>query len=109
MTDKLFNTLWSEALASPDRDAYLSDWALSSTWDDTEDAQIPTDRIDRLGRIWDGAHMTARELVAASGLSQARFAVRYCIPRRTVEDWCRELRSPPDYVRLFLAKDLNLL
>lgn len=109
MTDKLFYDLWTDALASSDRDAYVSDWTLSTAWGDSEDADIPTDRIAQIGRIWDAAHTTVRDLVAASGLSQAAFATRYCIPRRTVEDWCRGLRTPPDYVRLSLARDIKLI
>ena len=34
MTDKQFSTLWADALESNDRDAYASDWALSSMWED---------------------------------------------------------------------------
>lgn len=32
MTDKIFNSLWADALATADRDAYVSDGALSIVW-----------------------------------------------------------------------------
>ena len=104
MTDKLFFSLFSAALSSPDRDAFVSDWSLSSVWGDTPDADIPADRIDLLARLWDAAHLTIRDIRQHTGLSQAAFATRYCIPTRTLEDWERGVRSCPDYLRLLLAQ-----
>lgn len=104
MTDKIFNSLWTAALDSANRDAYVSDWALSSIWGDTPDVGIPADRIGLLSGIWDVAHMTIRDIRAHTGLSQGAFATRYCIPVRTVEDWERGARNCPDYLRLLLAQ-----
>lgn len=39
-----------------------------------------------------------RELIARSGLTQAAFAERYHIPKRTVEDWATGKHNPPVYV-----------
>lgn len=108
MTDKLFYTLFGEAIASTDRDAYVSDWSLSSVWGDAPDAEIPADRIDLLTRLWAAAHLTIRDIRQHSGLSQAAFATRYCIPTRTLEDWERGVRSCPDYLRLLLAQASGL-
>lgn len=104
MTDKLFNVLWTAALDSTDRDVYVSDWALSSIWDDVLDAGIPAGRIGLLSGIWDTAHLTIRDIRARTGLSQGAFSTRYCIPARTVEDWERGVRKCPDYLRLLLAQ-----
>lgn len=104
MTDKLFCTLFAAALAAADRDAFVSDWSLSSVWGDAPDAAIPADRIDTLARLWDAAHLTIRDIRQHTGLSQAAFAMRYCIPTRTLEDWERGVRSCPDYLRLLLAQ-----
>lgn len=104
MTDKLFYTLWAAALDCADRDAYVSDWALSSAWGDAPEADVPADRVEELGHLWDAAHLTIRGIRAHTGLSQAAFAVRYCIPRRTVENWESGDRQCADYVRLLLAE-----
>lgn len=104
MTDKLFYTLFGDAITSPDRDTFVSDWSLSSVWGDAPDAAIPADRIDTLARLWDAAHLTIRDIRQHTGLSQAAFATRYCIPTRTLEDWERGVRSCPDYLRLLLAQ-----
>lgn len=42
--------------------------------------------------------MTIRDLRKKTGLSQAKFSDKYGIPRRTLEDWETEKRTPPDYV-----------
>lgn len=103
MTDKLFCALFAAALTAADRDAFVSDWSLSSAWGDALDADSPADRIDLLARLWDAAHLTIRDIRQHTGLSQAAFATRYCIPTRTLEDWERGVRSCPDYLRLLLA------
>lgn len=108
MTDKLFNALWAAALDCADRDAYVSDWGLSSAWGDDPEAEIPAARIEALGRLWDVAHLTIRDIRTHTGLSQAAFAVRYCIPRRTVENWESGDRQCADYVRLLLAEAVGL-
>lgn len=108
MTDKLFCTLFAAALAAADRGTFVSDWSLSSVWGDAPDADIPADRIDTLARLWDAAHLTIRDIRQHTGLSQAAFATRYCIPTRTLEDWERGARSCPDYLRLLLAQASDL-
>ena len=102
MTDKLFFSLFSAALSSPNRDAFVSVWCIAP------DAGIPADRIDLLARLWDAAHLTIRDIRQHTGLSQAAFATRYCIPTRTLEDWERGARSCPDYLRLLLAQASGL-
>lgn len=108
MTDFQFNVLWAEALTSTDRDAFISDAALSSIWGNAPDAAIPDDRLQQLGQLWDAAHLTVKAIRAATGLSQAAFAQRFCIPRRTVENWESGTNTCPVYVRLLLAQAVGL-
>lgn len=108
LPDKLFQELFGVAIKTADRDAYVSDWALSSAWGDDPEAEIPEARIEALGQLWDAAHLTIRDIRAHTGLSQAAFAVRYCIPRRTVENWESGDRQCPDYLRLLLSQTVGL-
>ena len=39
-----------------------------------------------------------KEIRAKTGLSQAKFAEMYGIPRRSLENWEAGSRVPPDYV-----------
>ena len=64
---------------------------------------------EKLSSIWDLAHLSMRELVARTGLSQTAFAKQAGVPRRTVQDWCGEKRACPTYVRFLLAEHYNLL
>lgn len=108
MTDKQFYSIFSDALSneSASREAFVSDWALSSIWDDGQD--IPEDRIAEIGDIWDVAHLTICDIRQHTGLSQAKFATRFCIPRRSIEDWESGARKCPDYLRLLLAQAVGL-
>ena len=42
--------------------------------------------------------MTIKELRALTGMSQVKFSKYLGIPRRTIEDWERDLHLPPTYV-----------
>lgn len=109
MTDKQFRALAGDALTSGDRDAFVSDWALSSIWGDAPDGDIPTERLAQIGDIWDAAHRSIRDIAAAAGLSHRKLAEHFCVPYRTMEDWCGSRSVPPDYVRLMMQECLGLL
>ena len=51
--------------------------------------------------------MTIRELLAAYHMTQAAFAQRFSIPKRTVEEWCRGARTPPPYVVRLIEEALR--
>lgn len=105
--------LWADAQTVSDRDAYVSDWALSSIWGVETGADILAERLEYLGNIWDCAHMRVKDICKAAGLTQAALASRFCIPKRTVENWCSSStassRQCPDYVRLMMCECLMLL
>lgn len=103
MTAKFFNILCDEAVQYQQRDAYISDLAISSLWGDDPGAEIPEDRLELLGRIWELSQLTVKAIRTSTGLSQAKFAERFLIPPRTIEDWERDLRTPPRYVIYLLA------
>ena len=56
LTPAIRAALYAETGAYTDRDAYVSDMALSSVWGDAEDVEIPAERLALLGGIWDGMH-----------------------------------------------------
>lgn len=97
-TPNIRSMLHQEAQLYTDRDAYISDWALSSMWGDAEDAEIPQDRIEMLGNIYDAVHCTINDLLARYDLSQSGFARYFGIPIRTVQNWCVGARTCPQYI-----------
>lgn len=108
MTTKQYYFCVSAVANYSDPDAYVSDLALSTIWDDAPEAPIPPDRLDQLRSIYVAANRTVREIVAAAGMTQAAFAEHFCIPRRTVEDWCRGIAKCPLYTRLLVQQSLGL-
>ena len=48
--------------------------------------------------------MDIKTIRRATGLTQAAFAARYGIPRRTVENWEAGVNVPPKYVVNLLAQ-----
>ena len=47
---------------------------------------------------------TIKSIRTATGLSQRKFAEKYGIPRRTLEDWESGAHHCPDYVVRLLAR-----
>ena len=57
--------------------------------------------------IWELTNdFTFKKLRAVSGMTQAEFVREYRIPRRTVEHWDVDERTPPSYVLELLAADI---
>ena len=46
--------------------------------------------------------MTIKEMRQATGLSQVKFAALLGMSRRNIEDWERDLKSPPPYVPMLI-------
>lgn len=103
MTDKQFYFAFREASAYSDPDAFASDVALSEAFADAPDDQIPA-LADELRHVWRYAHITVREIVQHTGLSQTDFAARFAIPLRTLQRWIAGDRDCPPYTRLMLAR-----
>ena len=108
MTNKQRIACIQEAQNYTDRDAYVSDMALSTLWGITDD-KIPTVRMEGLGQLYDAVKRSVKEIAAAGGLSQRGLAERFCIPYRTVEDWCAGKRECPLYTRLMMQEVLGIL
>ena len=108
MTYRQFAFAASEVGAYSDRDAYVSDLALSSAFADCGD-DASAALIADLVKIWDASHMSIRDLRALTGLSQVRFAERFLIPRRTLENWESGTAECPVYTRMMLADILGCL
>lgn len=106
MTNKQYHFCVTEAANYKDMDAYVSDLALSSIW---EDDNLPDSRRQALRSVYAATDRSVREIVSAAGMTQAAFAEAFCIPLRTVENWCTGCRECPLYTRLMIQKCLGLL
>ena len=86
MTDKQYTICVTEAQNYTDREVYISDMVLSSMWGDGPEDEIPQDRLDQLGRIYDAVHRSVKDVAAEAGISARKLAIRFCIPQSTLEN-----------------------
>ena len=105
-----FYVLFSAATTEQDKDPFIAEWSSSSIfYPDENGPDINADDLaDALANIWDVAHLTVRDIRQHLGLTQAAFAERFCIPRRTVENWEYKDKNPTYYI-LALAELVGLL
>ena len=103
MTDKQFYHAFREAQLYSDPDAFASDVALSDIFPAVDDNDLPA-LVEELHHVWRYAHITMREIVQHTGLSQTDFAARFAVPLRTLQRWIAGDRDCPPYTRLMLAK-----
>lgn len=107
MTDKLFAKLWKDALAQPNKDLYINEYGYPEWFD--EISADTSKIIQTLEDIHKVAHMSVRDIISASGLTQSAFAIKFCIPRRTIGDWATGKRKCADYIRLMFSIYLGFL
>jgi DNA-binding transcriptional regulator YiaG len=113
MTPKLRNTLLSEAynLTAPyntdDRRFYIEALMHADIWPE-DDRSVPvSERPHILGQIYDATHCSVRALLNHYHMSQTAFSGFFCIPLRTVQDWCGGRRKCPSYVITMAAEILE--
>lgn len=109
MTINQYHLALTEIENYTDRDAFVSDIALSSAFPEESDLSVTA---SDLILIWDAYHMTIRDLRTAAGLSRIDFSRRFRIPIRTIENWeCTgpNARECPVYVRLLIAEAIGLM
>lgn len=104
MTNKQFYFCYSEIDNYKDRDAYVSDIVLSSIWGDSQEDAISESRANEVSQIWDAAHKSVKQIAADAGISQRKLAERFCVPYRTMENWCSGKNACPAYVRLMMQE-----
>ena len=107
-------TLISAAAETDDLETYLAEWSTSIIFMDPEDESDPDwDMIvQTLTQIYNAVHMSVKELLKAADLTQAAAAERFCIPLRTLNNWCvpgAQHRECPLYTKLMMAELIGLM
>ena len=62
-----------------------------------------------LEKIYDFSHMSAKEVFEKTGKKKAELRDIFCIPLRTLEDWCYNKSHIPTYAKLMMLKHFHLL
>lgn len=96
MTNKEFYDLYSKAKKEPNKKTF------------TTNVKIPG-----ANKIWDLAHLQARELIELTGLTQKDFSEKYFLQLNTIWGWVSNCpgrkRNIPDTVKLLILKDMGML
>lgn len=110
VTPRIRGLLIGEMQHYTNMDTYITDLAQAYAWgDDPEDpdATIPEERIKYLTDLWDWWHMSAAELLQASGYSAPQLADALGIPYSTVAGWVSGKYKAPQYVIAMAAELLE--
>jgi DNA-binding transcriptional regulator YiaG len=99
--------LFSMAAEQP-KEIFSNNITLSAPDDASDCIDLDAEKA-RLSRIWELAHLSMKELISRTGMTQTSFAKGAGIPLRTVQNWCAESRDCPAYVRFLLAEHYKLL
>ena len=106
MTIVLFYKLYHDAQKQPDCELYIAEFGYPDYFD--EISQDAAEIVQTLTEIHKLAHMTIRDIVDQSGMSQAAFAKAFDIPYRTVQDWRLGNRQVPEYIKIMILRLLGL-
>ena len=112
LPDRIFHKIWVEALDTDDRATFLAKMISSDGKTVARPEKYSIDAVlwyDVLRGIFDAAHMDAGEIIRFSGKKKAEISHYFCIPIRTLEDWCSGKSNPPSYVRLMMIREFHLL
>lgn len=99
--------LFSMAAEQP-KEIFSNNITLSAPDDASDCIDLDAEKA-RLSRIWELAHLSMKELISRTGMTQTSFAKGAGIPLRTVQNWCAGSRDCPVYVRFLLAEHYNIL
>lgn len=111
ITPRIRGALVAEMKEYNDIDAYITDLSQAYVWGDDPDApdpEIPADRIRYLSDLWVWYHMSAAELLQASGYSAPQFSDAFGVPYSTVAGWVTGKSKAPQYIIAMAAELLEL-
>lgn len=109
MTDKQIYAALGQTSNYTDPDAFASDVALSLLDPDDPVQEVDMALVEQLRTLWHVANDPFKALLKRVGLNQTQCSHRFCVPLRTVQNWARDVRSCPDYIRLMMAEGTGVL
>lgn len=99
MTYHEFYGLYLSATDSKDFDTFVAEEGLPPCF-----ADYPDDKIMPIFKaIWELHTNPIKAIKKATGFTSHDFSRYYNIPTRTIDDWARGERTPPEYVVIMLA------
>ena len=112
LPDRIFHRIWCTAVEEKDRATFLAKMISGDGKTAIRPEKYRIDAVlwyDVLRGIHDAANLNMAEIVKMSGKKKAEISHYFCIPIRTLEDWCSGKSIPPSYVRLMLLREYGLI
>lgn len=111
--DRIFYRLWKAADSDMKIYEYIDSFTspLSDTYINfrkkykMDELQV----INMLENIYRAAHLSVKDIIGTSGKRKADIGYIFCIPIRTLEDWCSGKNKCPSYTRLMMIRKFGLL
>ena len=103
---KRFQEIIYAAGEQSDREMFLAEYGIPE-WIYTEVTDNEEKAVELIKAIHTVIFMTPAELVKASGMSQSKFAARFMIPLKTVQNWTtssKSARTMPIYTKFMIAE-----
>lgn len=105
-----YAALFTEAVSTDNRQAFVSDWSLSSLWGDPPDREdIPQSRIDFLDQLYAAAHWTVTDICDQAGITVRKLEAITLTPYRTLMRWNADTDKFPARDRYLTLSHLGLL
>lgn len=112
LPDRIFHRIWCVALEENERATFLAKMISGDGKTVIDPRKYRIDAVlwyDVLRGIFDAAHMNMGDIIKKSGKKKAEISHYFCIPIRTLEDWCSGRSTPPAYIRLVLIRKFDLI
>lgn len=111
--DKLFFKLWKAANEGYDKHNYISNFTSSTSVDFVDFKNkygiYYEEATEMLRNIYEAVNMPFDELIKKTGKKKSQIRDIFCIPQRTVEDWCYGKAKPNQSIKLMILRKFHLL
>lgn len=114
LPDKIFYMLWQDAISDNISEKEYVRKYISYSSDNHIDFQKKynikvEESITLLSEIYKKANMNINDILKLAGVTKAEISKIFCIPKRTIEDWCYGKTKCPHYIKLMILRFFYLI
>ena len=99
MTQRLLNCAFLEAQKHDDYESYYKALHIGES--------CPMRLPSQVKHVWKLTHLTVKDIRRQEGMTQKAMAERFCIPKRSIENWEEGSRKTPPYIIYMMCECLG--
>lgn len=111
--DKLFFTFWKAASEGYNKQTYINNFTSATSADFVDFKKkygiYYEEAAEMLSNIYEAANMSFSEIIEKTGKKKSQIRDIFCIPQRTLEDWCYGKAKPNQSIKLMILRQFHLL